>query len=65
MKALVSAEINYSPKMLDALELIKNKAINGKWLNENRFKSPLYFTLYDYREQSKWLTLYALEVLKF
>jgi len=65
MKALVSAEVKYSPKMKDALELIKNKQINGKWINEKRYKSPMYTTIEPYQAESKWVTLHALEVLKF
>ncbi|NHJ39331.1 MAG: hypothetical protein FK731_04805 [Asgard group archaeon] len=65
MNALASAEIDYSPKMVDALELIKSKAISGKWLNENKFKSPMHTQIEDYQQESKWLTLHALEILKY
>ena len=65
MKALVSAEVKYSPKMKDALDLIKSKQVNGKWINEKQFKSPMYTTIEPYQAESKWVTLHALEVLKF
>ena len=65
MKALVSAEIKYSPRMKSALDLIKSKHVNGKWINEKQFKSPMYTTIEPYQKESKWVTLHALEVLKF
>ncbi len=65
MKALVSAEVKYDPRMKDALDLIKSKQVNGKWFNEKQFKSPMYTTIEQYLMESKWITLHALEVLKF
>ena len=65
MKALVSAEVKYDPRMKDALDLIKSKQVNGKWFNEKQFKSPMYTTIEPYLTESKWITLHALEVLKF
>ncbi|NPE09699.1 MAG: hypothetical protein GNW80_15545 [Asgard group archaeon] len=65
MKALVSAEVKYSSKMRDALDLIKSKQVNGKWINEKQYKSPMYTTIELYQKESKWLTLHALEVLKY
>ena len=65
MKALVSAEVKYDPRMKDALDLIKSKQVKGKWINEKQFKSPMYTTIEPYQAESKWLTLHALEVLKF
>ena len=65
MKALVSAEIKYDPRMKDALDLIKSKQVNGKWINEKQYKSPMYTTIEPYQAESKWVTLHALEVLKF
>jgi hypothetical protein len=65
MRALVSAEIKFSPNMKEAVDLIASKAINGKWLNENKFKSPMHTKIENYQQESKWITLYALEVLRF
>lgn len=64
MLSLYSARIDYSSEMNDALELIKNKSKNGKWLNEKEFKSPMFTEIELKNKESKWLTLYALLVLK-
>jgi len=65
MHALVSAKIRYDSRMNDALALIKNQAQNGKWINWQHFRSPMYTSIEEYRQPSKWLTLRALEVLKY
>ncbi|NHK31195.1 MAG: hypothetical protein FK730_07575 [Asgard group archaeon] len=65
MRALVSAEIKFSPNMKEAIDLIVSKSINGKWINENKFKSPMHTIVENYHQKSKWVTLHALEVLKF
>ncbi|NHJ48598.1 MAG: hypothetical protein FK733_12505 [Asgard group archaeon] len=65
MKALVSANVKLDSNMQDALELIKSKATNGKWVNENKFKSPMYTKIDEYMQESKWITLHALEVLMY
>ena len=65
MRSLKLANVNYSPNMADAIELIKTKAIDGVWINENKFKSPMHTTIEDYQQKSKWLTFHALSILKF
>ncbi|NHK33099.1 MAG: hypothetical protein FK730_17250 [Asgard group archaeon] len=65
MKALVAAEIKYDPRMKDALDLIESKQVNGKWINEKQYKSPMFTAIEPYQKESKWVTLHALEVLKF
>jgi hypothetical protein len=64
MKAMTSADVKYHTNMQEALNLIKNKVLNGKWINENKFKSPMYTQIEEYKQESKWITLHALEVLK-
>ena len=65
MHALVSAKISYDSRMNDALVLIKNQTQNGKWINWQNFRSPMYTTIEESKQPSKWLTLRALEVLKY
>ena len=64
MRALALCGVKYSPEMNDALVIIKKRCINGKWLNEKQYKSPMYTTIEPYKKESKWITLYALIVLK-
>ena len=65
MRAMRSAEIKFHVNMQKALDLIKIKAKDGKWINENKFKSPMYTQIDEYKHESKWITLHALEVLKY
>ncbi|MBY9002002.1 MAG: hypothetical protein KGD64_13875 [Candidatus Heimdallarchaeota archaeon] len=64
MRALASLGINYKPEMANALEIIKNKAVNGKWVSEKQYKSPMYVQIEEYGKESKWITFHALTVLK-
>lgn len=65
MHALVSAEVKYDPRMNEALALIKTQEQKGKWINWQNLRSPMYTTIEESKQPSKWLTLRALEVLKY
>lgn len=65
LRALKSANIKYSQDMDIALGLVKEKAVNGIWINESKFKSPMYTTIEQEKQKSKWITFHALSVLKF
>ena len=64
MRALASLGISSKPEMKEALEIIKEKAIQGKWVSEKQYKSPMYAQIEEYQKESKWITLHALTVLK-
>ncbi len=64
MRALASCGIEYKPEMDEALEIIKDKAVNGKWISEKQYKSPMYAQIDEYKKESKWITYHALSVLK-
>ena len=53
-----------TPEIDATLEILKDKSIAGKWLNEKQYKSPTYAKIDDYKEESKWITYHALAVLK-
>ncbi|MGC9780812.1 MAG: hypothetical protein HZR80_16335 [Candidatus Heimdallarchaeota archaeon] len=65
MRSLVSAKVKYSNQMSDALELIKNNAVNGAWINKIKTRSPMHTQIEEVNQKSKWLTFHALSVLKF
>ncbi|HUU78333.1 MAG TPA: hypothetical protein VMX55_08295 [candidate division Zixibacteria bacterium] len=65
MKSLVNAGIPYSENMESALQIIAEKNVNGRWLIEKSYKSQMYTEIDSLNTKSKWLTLYALIVLKF
>ena len=65
LRALKSAEVKYSLKMDLALKLVKEKAVDGFWLNESKFKSPMHTTIEEEKQKSKWITFQALSVLKY
>ena len=62
--SLSHADVKFDARMKDAIELVKNQAHNGQWLNWSKFRSPMYATIEEYKQESKWLTQRALEVLK-
>jgi len=64
MRSLASLRINLKPEMEHAIEIIENKAVNGKWISEKRYKSPMYAQIEEYGKESKWITFHALSVLK-
>jgi len=64
MRSLASLGINLKPEMEHAIEIIKNKAVDGKWINEKQYKSPMYTQIEEYKKESKWITFHALLVLK-
>ncbi len=64
MRALVSANVEYSSEMESSIELIISKNQNGKWLNEKEYRSPFYTIIEPINSESKWLTLHALITLK-
>ena len=64
MSSLIHADTPYDPRMLDAIELVKNQAHNDRWINWSRIRSPMYAAIDEYKHESKWLTQRALEVLK-
>ena len=64
MISLLHADVQSDSRMKDAMELVKNQAHNGRWINWSKFRSPMYATIEEYKQESKWLTQRALEVLK-
>lgn len=64
MYSLVYADVQYDSRIKDAMEMVKNQAHNGRWINWSKFRSPMYATIEEYKQESKWLTQRALEVLK-
>lgn len=62
--SLSHADVKFDSRMKDAIELVKNQAHNGRWLNWSKFRSPMYALIEEYKQESKWLTQRALEVLK-
>ena len=64
MYSLVHADVPYDDRMKDALGLIKNVAQEGRWVNWSKFRSPMYATIENYKQESKWVTQRALEILK-
>lgn len=65
MRSLVNAGIPYSENMESALQIIVEKNVNGRWLIEKSYKSQMYTKFDSLKTESKWLTLYALTILKF
>ncbi len=51
-------------RMHEALELVKSKEVNGKWLLERTFLKDAFVQLEEVGTPSKWVTLRALRVLK-
>ncbi|UCE96913.1 MAG: hypothetical protein JSV51_04850 [Candidatus Bathyarchaeota archaeon] len=64
MISLTQANVQYDPRMKDAIDLVQNQAHNGRWINWSKLRSPMYATIDEYKQESKWLTQRALEVLK-
>jgi hypothetical protein len=64
MISLLHADVQIDSRMKDAVELIKNQAHNGRWINWSKLRSPMYSIIDEYKQESKWLTQRALMVLK-
>ncbi|NPD87527.1 MAG: hypothetical protein HGN29_02320 [Asgard group archaeon] len=64
MSSLVSINLEYTEELSSALELIKTKNVEGTWIKEKQYNSPMYTQIESYKKPSKWITLQALVVLK-
>ena len=51
-------------RMNDALEIIKSKKIEGKWILEKTPNGRMHANIEKKGGESKWITLHALKVLK-
>ena len=44
--------------------MIKTKNVEGKWIKEKQYSSPMYTQIESYKKPSRWVTLQVLVVLK-
>ncbi len=64
MRSLAAVDQKYSTEMDQAIEILKSKSTEGKWLLEKQYKSPMHTQIEKYKKESKWITYHSLAVLK-
>ena len=59
-----AADVDYDPRMQDALDILTKKRKDGKWPVQGKHPGQTHFEMELPREPSRWNTLRALRVLK-